>query len=133
MKEVEKLKKIVNEIFSVDIESKSRKRDLVDARKIYAKILREQGYGYEKIAKTINKDHATIIHYLKYIDHILSYDKDLMDKYMACELSFGRIKKYELNDMLNDFIKHIEFFERQNGKSPIVSQIRNTILPLFNE
>lgn len=133
MKEVEKLKKIVNEIFSVDIESKSRKRDLVDARKVYAKILREAGYRYEKIAKSINKDHSTIIHYVENIENIMSYDKDLMDKYMACELSFGRIKKYELNDMLNDFIKHIEFFERQNGKSPIVSQIRNTILPLFNE
>ena len=133
MKEIEKLKKIVNEIFSVDIESKSRNRDIVDARKIYAKILREQGYGYEKIAKTINKDHATIIHYLKYIDHILSYDKDLMDKYIACEEAYGRINKYELNDMLNYFIKHIEFFEKQNGKSLVVSGIKNYITPLFNK
>lgn len=133
MKEVEKLKKIVNEVFSVDLESKNRKRDVVDARKVYAKILREAGYRYEKIAKSINKDHSTIIHYVENIENILSYDKDLMDKYMACELSFGRIKKYELNDMLNDFNKHIDFFERHNGKSLVTFKMRSVITSLFNE
>lgn len=133
MKEVEKFKKIINEVFSIDLESESRKREVVDARKVYTKILRDNGYRYEAIANSIKKDHSTIVHYIKNINNILSYDKHLMDKYIACELAFIRIKKYELNDMLNDFNKHIDFFERHNGKSLVTFKIRSTITSLFNE
>ena len=46
---------IVNEVFEVNIMSRDRYRDIVDARRIYSYILRGQGYSYTKIGKFIRK------------------------------------------------------------------------------
>jgi hypothetical protein len=131
--EVNELKQIVNNVFLLDLESKNRKREVVDARKVYSKILRNIGYKYDVIGRSINKDHSTIVHYVSDIESIMPYDRDIKDKYIACEIAFGRKKNYQLNDLLNDFITHIEHFERKNGKSEIVSKIRDTITPLFDK
>ena len=81
---MESLKQIVNEIFSIDIDSKRRKRSAVDGRKVYAKILRDLGYAYEHIGSTIDKDHATIIHYVNNIENLLEFDSTFKRKYNIC-------------------------------------------------
>jgi hypothetical protein len=158
--EIDELKRIVNDIFLVDLEVKNRKRDVVDARKVYSKILRDNGYSYELIGKTLGKDHATIIHYIKNIEYILSYDKIIIDKYVACKNVFITTRKSikeqiekdvdiyvtvvrltsELQDavsskkkVLNDFVDYIEQYEKQRGYLPSIYDYRHTILPLFNQ
>jgi chromosomal replication initiation ATPase DnaA len=86
--ESEELIEIVNENFFTDMLSKNRKREVVDARRAYAKILRDRGYTFELISRTIGKDHATILHYVRTIDSILSYDKEFRDKYLLCKNAF---------------------------------------------
>lgn len=86
------LKKIINQKFGVDINTNTRKRDFVNARLVYAKILRERGYTFESIARSINRDHATIIYYVRCAMHIFMQDKFLEKKYVECkELFFGSI------------------------------------------
>lgn len=86
------LKKIINQKFGVDINTNTRKRDFVNARLVYAKILRERGYTFESIARSINRDHATIIYYVRCAMHIFMQDKFLEKKYVECkELLFGSI------------------------------------------
>jgi hypothetical protein len=158
--EIDELKRIVNDIFLVDLEVISRKRDVVDARKVYSKILRDNGYSYDLIGKTLGKDHATIIHYIKNIEYILSYDKIIIDKYVACKNVFITTRKSikeqiekdvdiyvtvvrltsELQDavsskkkVLNDFVDYIEEYEKQRGYLPSIYDYRHTILPLFNQ
>jgi len=158
-KEIEGLKRIVNEAFLVDLDVDNRKREVVDARKIYSKILRDIGYSYEAIGSTINKNHATIIHYVKNIEHLLSYDQSLYFKYVACKNVFvekkesisDQIKKdadvyvtairltTELqqavsynNYILDEFVSYIELYELENGCLPTISEYRRDILPLFN-
>ena len=154
----EELKRIVNDTFLVDIEIESRKRDVVDARKVYSKILRDSGYSYESIGNTINKNHATIMHYVKTIEHLMSYDQILRNKYVACKNVFIKNKKSILdqikkdvdiyvtvvrltnelqeatsNKILYDFVDYIEEYEKQRGYLPSIYDYRHTILPLFNK
>jgi len=158
--EIDELKKIVNDIFLVDIEVKNSKRGVVDARKVYSKILRDSGYSYELIGETINKDHATIIHYVKNIEYLLSYDRLLRDKYVACKNVFIKKRKSikeqvkkdvdiyvtvvrlanELQDalavkekLLDEFFNYIEDHEKRTGRLPNSYECKHHILPLFNK
>ena len=157
-KEIQELKRIVNAIFLVNLDSKSRERNIVDARKIYAKMLRDSGFSYEAIGKTIGKCHATIVHYINNVEHILSYDKRLRDKYIACKNNFikkresisEQIKKdadvyvtiirlaneleeaiSDKNKVLYDFVDYLENFHKTAGHFPNALDLRKHILPLF--
>ena len=85
---MDSLKKIINEIFFVNINDKTRKRRIVDARRAYAKILRDVGFSYEHIGDSIGKDHATIIHYVKSIDDLLQYDSIFEKKFILAKKQF---------------------------------------------
>jgi CO dehydrogenase/acetyl-CoA synthase beta subunit len=157
--EVKALTEIVNDVFLVDIIAKSSKRDVVDARQIYSKILREKGYGYESIGRSIKKNHATVVHYIKNIDSLLTYDKQLRDKYMTCKVLFYKDREAITNELrkdvdiymtvirlrgelqqavsnkskvLNEFVSYIERYEKLRGRLPGIDDYRSTILPLFD-
>jgi hypothetical protein len=157
--EIDSLKQIVNDVFLVDICANNRRRDVVDARHIYSKILREKGYGYESIGSSIKKNHATIVHYIKNIDSILTYDKQLRDKYMTCKILFykdreaitnelrkdvdiymtvirlrGELHKAisDKNNVINNFMNYIEEYEKLRGHLPSIDDYRSTILPKFD-
>jgi len=84
LREADELKLIIRQVFGVDININTRKRAYVDARRVYAKILRDRGYSFESIGRTLKKDHATIIHYLRNIEHIFVQDKTFFSKYAKC-------------------------------------------------
>lgn len=137
---MKELIKIVNEVFLVDLTLNNRKRETVDARKVYSKILRDKGHGYKFIGETINKDHATIIHYIKNIDHLLSYDQALIDKYIVCKNIFTgepvskQVKKdVDIKDkLLDEFLNYIEDYEKITGRLPNSQECKHHILQLFN-
>jgi hypothetical protein len=158
--EIDELKKIVNDVFLVDLEVNNRKRGVVDARKVYSKILRDSGYSYDLIGETLGKNHATIIHYVKNIEHILSYDRIVRDRYVACKNVFVKKRKSiseqtkkdadiyvtvvrltnELQEavaikekLLNEFFNFTEQYEKKTGRLPSSYDCREHILPLFNK
>jgi hypothetical protein len=158
--EIDELKRIVNDVFLVDIEIQSSVRRVVDARKVYSKILRDSGCSYELIGETINKDHASIIHYVKTVEHLLFYDKNLRDKYVACKNIFikkrksisEQIKKdvdiyvtvvrltnelqeaLDIRDkLLNEFFDYIKDYEERAGRLPNSHECKHHILQLFNK
>ena len=77
-----KVKQIVELVTGVKIIENNRKREVIDARMIYAKILRERGASLVSIGMTINKDHTTIIHYLRTMDSLLITDREVIRKYI---------------------------------------------------
>jgi len=131
-----KLKIIVNEVFDIDVMSKTRKNKEVEGRMVYAKILMSEGYkNLSTIGKSINKHHATIIHYNKQFNYIIKADEKLWEMYSRClrlfieptsmeqELSLieckklifslqNKIKKLTL-DMHGLNLEHEEFQKRQ--------------------
>jgi hypothetical protein len=159
--EIDELKKIVNDVFFVDLLENNRKRKVVDARRVYSKILRDRGYTFESIGQTLNLNHATILHYIKTIENIIAYDFDFKEKYISCKNDFLKDKKIirpmkrkidmdvymsairlknELDEcilnkkeLLNNFVNYIEDYEKTNNRIPGIYEIRNIIIPLFND
>lgn len=158
--EIKELKRIVSEVFLVDLDAPNRKRGVVDARKVYSKILRDNGYSYDLIGETICKTHGTIIHYIRNVEHMLSYDRILRDKYIACKNIFIK-KKHSVHEqvkkdadiyvtvvrltnelqeaisskkrVLDEFVNYLENYENKTGNLPSIDECRYAIIPLFNE
>ncbi len=78
-----KLIELVNAEFCVDLSKNTRERKVVDARKVYAKILRCYGWSLGRIGKSIRKHHSTIIHYLKDVEWLLEHDSFIREKFLV--------------------------------------------------
>ena len=70
-----KLKEIIQNNFGVDVDSKVKNNEVVECRIIYAKILRDRGWTMNRIGDTINKNHSTIVHYIKKYKDTIHYNK----------------------------------------------------------
>lgn len=82
--EMEHLRKIVNKNFNTNILDKTRKKEVVQGRMAYSKILRLRGYSYEEIGLSVYRNHATIIHYVNQIEWDLKHDASFKSKYDKC-------------------------------------------------
>ena len=76
---------IVAEVFEDDILHGRRYRNVIDARKVYSYILRENGYTYSQIARFMLKNHATVMHHCKDAPYLLECDVELKEKYLLCK------------------------------------------------
>jgi hypothetical protein len=86
--EMDHLQKIVNDMFCVNIMKKVNKREFVNARKVFSKILVDRGFTISEIGRYLKKHHSTIIHYMSDADGMLQYSPSVMDKYIACRETF---------------------------------------------
>jgi hypothetical protein len=76
------IRKLVEKHFDLDITAVSRKFEYVFARACYYKICRDYGgYSYQKIAKSVNKNHATVMHSLKEIEYTAKHNIHYLKKY----------------------------------------------------
>ena len=69
------LTKLIEEYLSVDVENKTRKQEYINARMIYYKLLTECRYSYTAIARSLNKNHATIMHGLNLFEDLFDIDE----------------------------------------------------------
>jgi hypothetical protein len=118
--EMDNLKKVVDNVFNVDIVKKSNKRELVNARKIFSKILVERAYGISEIGRYLKKHHTTILHYMSDVDAMLKYSPAVFDKYLICKEDF--LKHTEPNDLL------VKQFEENMYIVSLNNQIEKLIL-----
>ena len=64
-----KIKRLVEQEYGYFIDSPTRKREVVEARGMYYKVLKEfTNMSLAAIAKTVGKNHATVLHGLKHFD-----------------------------------------------------------------
>ena len=89
------LRTVVENIFGVNILSKSRNRTVVDARIIYAKILRNTGFSLHFIGDVLAKDHSTIVHYCYEADDMIKFVPDIKKKYVICRDRFDGVLPIE--------------------------------------
>jgi hypothetical protein len=91
-----KILNTIQKVTGVDITTKTRKYEFIEARMIYYKLLRDRGYSLQEIGDTLDKNHATVLHGINVFNDIKDYDKDLMEKYSAAiQLLAGeKISKY---------------------------------------
>lgn len=92
-KNMELLRLKLEDFFSIDLGSTNRKIRHVAARSIYFRICKKMSVrlSHEKIAKTVNRDHATVTHSLKKFDDEYKYNnvfKNYYDSFMREESDF---------------------------------------------
>ena len=85
--QMNELKDIVDAIFNVDISNPIRKEEYVEARMVFAKILRDKGVTLASIGNYLGKNHCSILNYMSNFDNYFS-DKALKNKYVICRDSF---------------------------------------------
>ena len=107
------LREFVNHLFGVEIRSVVRRREFVNARLVYCKILRDRGHTVVEIAKSISKHHSSIIRYCGYVDTVITQDETLAEKYLLCKQLFPKESPIDYNA---DLIKRIKLLEEENEK-----------------
>jgi hypothetical protein len=107
------LREIVNEVFGVDIMDKSRKRNIVDARMVYAKILRDAGYSLTDIGGSIGKHHTTIISYLSEGEYMIPNIRQLHSNYHLCKDIFdGKTAGFDVSMPYSVLVDKIALAEK---------------------
>lgn len=121
--ELDAIKIVVEGELDINIFGDSRKRKLVDARIIYAKIAREYNYSFKSIGRNIGKDHSTIIHYMKNFDWLFSSDTEFRETYIYLKEKFMElqpklIENQEIEIINNSMVLHkqIEKLSLENEK-----------------
>lgn len=67
----------INKSLNIDILETTRKREVVEGRVIFSKLMHLQNrYSLAKIGSFLNKDHSLIVHYLKVHDNLFATDKN---------------------------------------------------------
>jgi hypothetical protein len=103
------LRKVVEQVFGFDLLTKNRKREVVDSRIVYSKILREYKYSFNEIGSLLAKDHTTIMHYCNVFDSSINFLPDLKKKYLSCKKMFGREMPieylYTKEELIDEFLK----------------------------
>lgn len=101
----ERFKKIIALETGIDVDIVSRKRNFVEVRALYYKMLRDiLGMTLHSIADTVDKDHATILHSLNNFDNWSSYSEDLRRHYtnvmhMIYHYEYNCMEDIELNKL----------------------------------
>lgn len=76
------LKAIVNSVLEVDVDSPRRLEDLIQARAVCYKIMRDDMYfTYNFIAKVFGKNHATVLHGYNEFPYMIKFNKTLEHNY----------------------------------------------------
>ena len=116
-KEISDLKTIVNNVFGIDLDRKIKKRPFVNSRIVYSKILKDRGYAYVTIAKSLKKDHSTIIYYIDSFTSIMQQDSVFANNYIMCKDAFLKDNPF-LSDILSntDIISQLVSLSAENRK-----------------
>jgi hypothetical protein len=105
---------------------KKRKRNTVDARMIFSKILREKGYSLKLIGGCLGKDHSTIIHYVRAADIAIELIEEFKNNYSYCKKQFFTLSPNFINETTQNYIKQsIRIDDKINELNNIIEQLNN--------
>lgn len=97
---------IIERFYNIKLDNKSRERKYVYARAIYYYVCRKySNYNLAQIGKSLNKNHATVLHGIRELPHILKFDKKLkQDFFFICELcNFHNKPVMDLEELLHKY------------------------------
>ena len=98
------------------IESRSRKRVIIDARRLYCGILRNVfGLTFHQIGEMLNKNHATIVHSMKIHDNFVKILKSYKKNYEEIESMFYLSENYYEHEVLSVERKMDSLAKRLSG------------------
>lgn len=91
VQKVNRLKAIANNVFNVNVDSKTRDTHIIEARAACYTILRDDlQYTYSQIGQSFLKNHATVMHHVKQFPFWIKFNKGLSDRYDICRDMFKK-------------------------------------------
>jgi chromosomal replication initiation ATPase DnaA len=102
--DIQKVKDVINNEFGVDIDVQIRQRDVIDARSMYYRYVRDNTLmSLQKIAGTLamNHNHATLYNALNKHDDNMNYDKVYRAKYEIILTKIERLNTTQNEDLQN--------------------------------
>jgi len=91
--EQETIKEIVCNYFNLDITRTTRKKEYVEARAFYYRLMRQHTrLSLYEIGKSVNRDHASVIHGMKQLHDWIQVDASLKAKYRILD---NKLKEYK--------------------------------------
>jgi len=131
MKELDQfVYKIVCDHFGIDIKNKTRRRNYVEGRRIYFKVLKELEplrslSSMGNSLKTVKFDHATVLHHIREINNFLSYDKELSKSYnnileICINFKKGSPDKINVDNIVYEY-KSLRQIPQQGGQDAGIS------------
>jgi ribosome-interacting GTPase 1 len=126
---MEKIKKKVENHFKLKLDEPTRRFEVVFARGCYFKIARElTKNSYQKIANTLGKNHATVMHGIKTVNDLIETDKDLRQQYDSLINKFSEYNKIEkkmtLTKLVREYNKLLFICEEKDNK---IKELTETI------
>ena len=143
------LKRIIKEVTKVDVNTHSRKREIVEARSLYYTILKQidKKKSLKSIGDTVNLNHATVIHSLKnyqmfeqFNPTLRLFKKEILSKlsYKSVdEVSYSNnsetidnlnIKIINLNETIQDLQDTINELQKPRNKFNIIQSLENLLI-----
>ena len=140
------LKKVIKEITGVDINEVSRKREIIEARAVYYKILKQidKKKSLKSIGASVGKDHATVLHSLNNYDMFEQFNptlklfrKEILQRlnYASPEQILDMSKEELINSLqldimkLNDEISNLqETINKPRNNYNIVNNIQQLLI-----
>jgi len=123
--EMNELKGIVDTIFDVNIANTVRKKDYVEARMVFTKILRDRGVTFVTIGKFLDKNHSTVLNYMSNFDNYFN-EQSLKKKYVVCREAFFQkrpidklyLEKDKLSAIESKYKRFKNILDIMNDKTP---------------
>ena len=90
---IEEILRLVELDVHADLNTKSRKRELVYARAIYYKLARDLTLrSYDSIGKLVSRDHSSVLHGIRLFDTVISeYEMEYLKVYKELRFTIGKI------------------------------------------
>jgi len=108
---LERYKNLVEDFYGIDLTLKNRQTIYVQARAIYYFLCKEfTGFTIVKIAESLGKNHATVLHSLKEIPYMRKFDakfnKNFYELYeIAKDLNQEKINELTIEELVLQFNK----------------------------
>lgn len=115
---IQELIELVNETCECDIMKGGRLRKDVDGRMIFSQVLYGKGMNKSAIGRILNKNHATVVYYIKKLEGYLKHDEIMRNRYHYVSHIYSPVNstphyyKYNRMDLMEEIRKVSEKLER---------------------
>ena len=127
----ETIKEIVENYFEISISRNTRKRQYVEARAIYFKLCREfTQLSLEQIGKSVNRDHASVLHGCRSINTWVEVDKRINNNMRILKNKIVNYQKekdetVELNESI--VLKYIQLKEQVKWQEEMIQKLNTDL------
>jgi hypothetical protein len=127
----ETIKEIVENYFEISISRNTRKRQYVEARAIYFKLCRIfTQLSLEQIGKSVNRDHASVLHGIRSINTWEEVDKRMNNnmrilKNKIINYQVEKDKTVELNESI--VLKYIQLKEQVKWQEEMIQKLNTDL------